>query len=322
MRIRWIVIAALVAAVPSAHADDSFEARAGAAQPVNRLDGVVWALTARCDRGDDTERRQCRLVRDARASELAGTTLLVEADPGAFAAGAWDAQKKSVPLRLDGCIRCGGVDVDGKPWFLVAAGKGPHGDGSKVSADVLYTTARVFTDANAAAAWTRTLAHARVDLVVKVPAKPRWSAAGKDGLALDVVAYRVIAPCDGSVVLASPPSGPVAAEPGLCPKAAPTKPVVAPAAAGVPEALSPAMIEAAMQPVMTAAQTCYVMYGVRGRANLQITVAADGAITGYQQTGAFAGTPTGACLDKAAKAVKFPRTQKPSTTFTYPIPLP
>ena len=316
---RALVLAALVALAPRAHAGDSFEARARGAEQVRALDGLVWALTATCDRGDDTERRQCRLVRDARAAELAGATLRVDADPGAFAAGAWNPARKSVPLAVSGCIRCGGVEVDGKTWYIVAAGKAPAVDGGKVSAGPLYANARPFADPAAAAAWTRTLGHARVELVVKLPAHPRWSAAGKDGIALDVLAYRVIAPCDGSVVVASPASAPVDADPKQCARAAPA---VATAAAGAaPDELTPAMIQGAMQPVLTAAQTCYVMYGARGRATLDITVAADGTIAAYEQHGDFAGTPTGACLDKAAKALHFPRTRGP-IRFQFPIPLP
>lgn len=318
---RALVLAAIVALASRAHADDSFEAHARGAEQVRALDGVVWALTATCDRGDDTERRQCRLVRDARAAELAGATLLVEADPGAFAAGTWNPQRKSVPFAVSGCIRCGGVEVDGKTWYIVASGKAPSVEGGKVSAEPLYANARPFADPAAAAAWTSTLGHARVELVVKLPAHPRWSAAGKDGIALDVLAYRVVAPCDGSVVVANPPSGPVAADPKQCGKPAAPTAATAPSASE-PDELTPAMIQDAMKPVLTAAQTCYVMYGARGRATLDLTVSADGTIAAYAQHGDFAGTPTGACLDKAARAVHFPRTKAGPIQFRFPIPLP
>lgn len=59
----------------------------------------------------------------------------------------------------------------------------------------------------------------RVQLVLKVPARPRWQVAGKDGLAFELVAYRVIKPCDGAVVVASAGSGPAAPDKQACPAA-------------------------------------------------------------------------------------------------------
>ena len=104
-----------------AHADDTFEAKAANAQRIRHLENVVWALTAPCDAGDDTQQRQCRTRATRAQAELIGTTLLVDADIDAFDVGAWSAQKKSVPVTLSSCIRCGGVDLDGKTWFIVGA---------------------------------------------------------------------------------------------------------------------------------------------------------------------------------------------------------
>ena len=88
-----------------AWADDTFEMRAQAARRV-RLDEVAWTLTAACETGTEIQQRQCRLVRDREWKALAGATLAIEAERSAFVVGAWDAQKKSVPLALTACIRC------------------------------------------------------------------------------------------------------------------------------------------------------------------------------------------------------------------------
>jgi hypothetical protein len=153
---RTLIFAMVLGMAGVAHADDSFETKAQGAQRIGSIEGLVWTFTASCDDGDDTEQRQCRKVRDARAAELAGATLLVEGDKKAFA---------------------------------------------------------------------KTVANARVQLLVKVPAKPKTQAGGKPAIALDVVGYRVIVPCDGSVVLASPASGPVDADKKQCaaPEPAPKK---------------------------------------------------------------------------------------------------
>jgi hypothetical protein len=214
-----IVLPLLLAA--TAHADDTFEAKASGAQKLGRIEGLVWAFTSPCENGDDTQQRQCRRVRDARAAELAGATLIVDADKDAFTVGAWSAQKKSLPLTLASCIRCTGVEVDGKTFFVFAAKEGnaaPKLAGGKLQTGLLYDNAKQFADEAAAKAFATSLGNARVQLIVKVPAKPRIAVDGKSAIALDLVGYRVVSPCDGSVVLASPASGPVEADKKQCAK--------------------------------------------------------------------------------------------------------
>jgi hypothetical protein len=299
---RALVILPLLVAAP-AFADDTFETAAANAQRVSRIDSVVWAFTAPCDAGDDTQQRQCKKVRDARVAELSGATLLVDADRAALDVGAWSSQKKSVPLKLSSCIRCTGVEVEGKTYAVVATK-----DGNPAAA--LYDNARQFPDEATAKAYVTSMANARVQLLVKVPAKPKTVVDGKPALALDVVGYRVFTPCDGSIVLASPQSGPAQADKKQCNAAANLE---------VAE-LTPALINDTMKPVVKAANDCFVKFGVVGSAKLKITVGSDGAVTSYDQQGDFPRTPTGKCIDAAMSTVVFPRSKK-SATFSYPIRL-
>ncbi len=309
-------IAILVLAAGVARADETFEAKAGGAQRVRRIENLVWALTAPCDQGDDTEQRQCRIVRDRRAGELVGQTLLVDADKDAFSVGAFDAQKKSAALALAGCVRCSGVEIDGKTWYVVAGG--PKLDGGGVHGAALGSTARPFADDVAAKAFATKVANARVQLLVKVPAKAKWAEGGKQGVTLDVVGWRVIAPCDGSIVVANPPSQAVEPDKKACGPIASAKP-----AEDAPklDALSSSAIKDAMKPVVADANRCFNKFGVAGTAKLKLTVTGDGAITKYEQQGDFANTPTGECIDKAIEKAAFPRTKKPQTSFMYPIQL-
>ena len=215
MRALWI-LPLLVAT--SAHADDTFEAKAATAQRLGRVDGLVWALTARCDAGDNTEQRQCRQVRDRRAAELAGATLLVEADRDAFSVGAWNPKKKSVPLSLSGCIRCSGLELDGTTYYVVAAKPGTplHVKAGKLDAGLVYDNARPLGDENAAKVFVKAAGNTRVQMLVRVPAKPTTTVGGKPVIALDLVGYRVIAACDGSIVASSPPSVPAAPDKKQC----------------------------------------------------------------------------------------------------------
>jgi hypothetical protein len=218
---RALVIAVLACAATSARAD-TFENRASGAQRIRRLDDLVWPFVAACDKGDDVHQRQCKKVRDRRLDALAGATVVVEAEASAFAAGAWNAAKKSVPLTLVSCVSCNGVELDGKKYFLTGAQ--PRLDGGKLRGGVLYDNAKTFADDASASAWTKTLANVRVELVVKIPANRKLPTANKDGLLLDIVAWRVITPCDGSIVIAQPESAAVVADKQACTPAPATKP--------------------------------------------------------------------------------------------------
>ncbi|MEO7095195.1 MAG: hypothetical protein ABI175_18185 [Polyangiales bacterium] len=292
-----------------AHADDTFEAKATGARSVIHVDDIVWSLTATCDKGDDVQNRQCRSLRDQRAKDLAGQTLLVQADGFALDLGAWDSARKSVGVTLTSCIRCEGLGVDGKTWFIT--GGAPKVENGKVRGAPLYDTARQFATPETAAAWLKAVKNHKVELVVKIPAKPRWNAGGKDGIQLDVLAYRVITPCNGTVVIANPSSQ----------NAAPDKAACAAGGAAV-LALTPEMIEEGMQAPMSLIRSCAKSYRGTGKGKLDLTIADDGTIAAIEQTGDFVGSKTGECIDRSMKGVTFPRSAKPKTKIAYPFVLP
>ncbi len=308
-----------------AHAEDeTFATKAQGAQRLHRIEGLVWAATAVCDAGDDVQQRQCRRVRDDRYKQLSAGTWIVDADTDAFEVGAWNGAKKSVPISLSACIRCAGVEVDGKTWYVTGGAAphfAPHFESGKLKAVALHDNARAFADAATAAMWSKAVASARVELLVKLAAKPRWSTEGKSGLALEVLAYRVVTPCDGTVILSSPPSAPLEPDKRACAAGAP-HPSVAEAEAGPQvEQLTASIIDGAMQPVVDAAWKCYGQFAVIGKARLKITVTAEGGIGTYEQQGDFSSTPTGACIDKAMAKAHFPRVKKTKTTILFPITL-
>ncbi|MDB4959968.1 MAG: hypothetical protein JWO36_7537 [Myxococcales bacterium] len=304
----------------TAHADDTFETKAAGAQRIHRLENLVWALTASCDAGDDTQKRQCKHVRDARAAELTSGKLLIDADSDAFDVGAFSTQKKSVPVVLSSCIRCGGVDLEGKTWYVVGTGTAPVFDGGKLHPPKLYDNARAFADEAAAQAWAKAVANVRVQMLVKIPAKPKWQVDGKNGLALEILGYRVYSACDGSIVGASPTSGPAEADKKQCAKVV-AQPVEDETAKGPTVELTASVIREAMQPVVDASHACFENFGVAGKAKLRITIGQDGSILKYEQQGEFEHTPTGECIDKAMGEAKFPRSKKPKTSIAFPITL-
>lgn len=315
-------LAILIALVPALAHAQGFEARAETATAITRLDDVVWAFTGACTFGDDTQQRQCRLVRDKRAKELAGTMLLVDGDSTALELTKWSPQKRSLGVTVSSCIRCAGLDVEGKKWLVIGSGAPARFEGSKVRTHVLYDSTQQFKDEPSATAWAKSLEHARVQYIVKVPDKPRWTAGGHNGLSFEIVAFRVVSPCDGTIVAANPPSQPQPADKKACAGGAPSDP--APEGARpekLPDGLTGQMIKQAMQPVVDAANACFARYKVSGRSKLVMTIDNEGNVVEYDHQGELVGTPTATCIDTAAKKVTFPRTQKPRSKVGFPIVL-
>lgn len=311
--IALVVLAASTVAHAQAPAGDTFERKAAGAVQVKNLDDVVWALTAPCDKGDETQQRQCRLIRDERAKQLTGATLFVDGDPSAFELGAWDAAKRSLSVTLTACIRCRGVTVDGRTWHLT--GSPARQDGAKITTASLFDTARQFPDEARAKKYVEAMQGARTQFVLKIPEKRRWLVGGKAGLLFDVLAWRVVVPCTGEAVIASPPSGPADKDAPKCKAGAASAPETVPA-------LTREMVREAMEPVMQGARACYAKFKTAGNARLELSIAGDGAIASFTQTGDFKGSPMGACIDAAVSSAVFPPSQRPLTTIGFPIVLP
>jgi hypothetical protein len=211
-----LVVAALAA---PALAEATFEQQAAAARKVANLDEALWALNAACTQGDEVQQRQCRLVRDARVKADLGAVMLVDADPEAFTLGAFNAAKKSVTLQLTSCIRCAGVQIEGKPFHVTGAAA--RLEGGKLTTPLLYDNARQFPDEAAAKTYAESIQGSRVQMVIKLVDRKNWQVGGKDGLLVDVLAWRVVVPCTGAVLIASPASGAVEPDRKACPR--PTK---------------------------------------------------------------------------------------------------
>ncbi|MBA3453886.1 MAG: hypothetical protein H0T42_12395 [Deltaproteobacteria bacterium] len=101
------------------------------------------------------------------------------------------------------------MQIEGKPFRV------------KGAAALLYDNARQFADEAAAKAYGDSVKGSRVQMVIKIADRKRWQLAGKDGLLVDVLAWRVIVPCTGAVLIASPASGAVEPDRKACPR--PTK---------------------------------------------------------------------------------------------------
>lgn len=313
-----------LAALAPAAAAETFDELAAKAKPLSATDvkGMVWALTATCAEGDARVQSRCRQVRDRRAAELRAGTWLVDAEAGAFSIGAYDPDAKSVLVSLVGCIACKPVDglyiVSNKaaPTFT-----GPGGNEDVATAVTVHQDEEPFPSQAAADRWRKRAGTVRAQFVFRIPeaAGGLFERDGHKGLAVAVLGYRMHQRCDGAIVAASPFAAPLAPEKiAACGAGDDTQVDTGPKVI-LPEVLTADDIKAVMRPVVTAAKECFDNYGVPGRAKLTYTITGPGAIAAYEQVGDFVDTPTGRCIDKAAKGVSFPATQKPTFTFTWPI---
>ena len=64
---------------------------------------------------------------------------------------------------------------------------------------------------------------------------------------------------------------------------------------------------------------CYAKYRVPGTAMVDVVIAKSGAVTSADVTGKFAGTPTGACVERAVKKARFPRSDGFRTPYPYQL---
>ena len=94
----------------------------------------------------------------------------------------------------------------------------------------------------------------------------------------------------------------------------------APAAdSNLPETLSRAQIQGGMRAIKAKVQGCYDRYKVPGMANVQVKISRGGRVSTARVVGMFAGTPTGACVQAAAKSAKFDQFKGAAITITYPF---
>ncbi len=80
--------------------------------------------------------------------------------------------------------------------------------------------------------------------------------------------------------------------------------------------LAKSAVVAGMNSVKPKVAACYSEYKVQGMAMVNVVIAKSGKVSSATVSGKFAGTPTGACVEKAVKTASFP----PSEGLTTPYP--
>ena len=90
-----------------------------------------------------------------------------------------------------------------------------------------------------------------------------------------------------------------------------------PAASAGP--LSKGAVVAGMNSVKPKVAACYNEFKVQGMAMVNVVIGKTGKVTSATVTGKFAGTPTGACVEKAVKSASFPPSDGLQTPYPFQL---
>ena len=87
----------------------------------------------------------------------------------------------------------------------------------------------------------------------------------------------------------------------------------------LPETLSREQIQSSMRRIKPRIQSCFDRFKVPGLASVKITISRSGQVSTSRVKGVFAGTPTGGCVQSAARSATFPKFKGSSIGITYPF---
>jgi hypothetical protein len=83
--------------------------------------------------------------------------------------------------------------------------------------------------------------------------------------------------------------------------------------------LTKSAIVAGMNEARPRIHDCYVEHDVPGTAMVNVVIAKNGKVTSAVVTGRFAGTPTGACVERAVQAARVQRSDGFSTAYPFQL---
>jgi hypothetical protein len=83
--------------------------------------------------------------------------------------------------------------------------------------------------------------------------------------------------------------------------------------------LSKSAVVSGMNAVKPKVADCYNQFKVGGMAMVNVVIGKNGKVTSAAVTGKFAGTPTGACVEKAVKSASFPPSDGLSTPYPFQL---
>ncbi len=314
---------------------DSFDTLAKNATELRSGDALAslfWSFNVNCNQ-EKTQigKRQCKAIKSARAKTVPEATFLIDGDPTAIRVGDFNKNTKKLSFSVDACVACtDGVPSTNGTKALVVGGAASIRGGVLRSAQ-LAAVKTALEDEKQLAEWKKeVLPRLRTQFLFKVPATGNsWTKGAFSGHRVQVVGFRVIDRCDGSIVASNLKSSSVTPESNLCPKVKvdlakkdkAAKKVVVKKGPRIPRRLSTSTIRRTLAPVRKESLRCFDDYGVPGVSKFRITFNNDGVIIAVEQNGDFEETPTGNCIIEAIKKITFGKSIQTSTAIVLPIVL-
>lgn len=87
----------------------------------------------------------------------------------------------------------------------------------------------------------------------------------------------------------------------------------------LPETLSRVQIQSGMRRIKPRIQSCFDRFKVPGLASVKVKISGSGRVSSATVKGVFAGTPTGACVQSAARSATFSKFKGATIGITYPF---
>ena len=307
----------------------TFEALAVGAVHTTDVGTLLAPFVESCDvEKRDIERIRCRTVQAYLKESLPERTFWITVDdPAAVSISDYDAGIKGYRLGLSGCVACTTpVTIGRSGQKRLVTLKAPQKEAESLPKAVEISRSTLGFDSLVEA--RRWLDDVRPFLRAEFLFQPEdneWSFGVNRGYAFKLVAGRIFNRCTGEVLLSRPPSVGTADKPAAgrqdesCAGARAAQ-AAAPSDDGeLPAQLTTATIAQSMEHIRAEVFACYEKYQVPGNAQLAYVVAGNGMVKSIRVTGAFDGTPTGACVLDAGKTAKFPRFKAASQSFIYPF---
>lgn len=322
----------------------TFEAVLRDAVPTGDLGTLLATWADNCD-GEKREldRVRCRAARGYLRKVIPRQSFWsVVDDPTVISVSQFDGSIKGYHLSVAGCLACTRpVVVGGTSEKRLLTLKTPVKESETLQAAVELSRNSVGFDSLAEAkGW---MEHSRPELrtqFVFKPAHTDWTFGSNRGYAMALLGFRVFNRCTGEVLISRPPSSGTAdivaleegcrkhdgtearsqRQPNTRVDDANLRPQLGQRAEVAPRApLGKNEIETAMNAIRPQVFACFEKFKVPGVAQFVFVVAGNGTLNSVRLSGAFSGTPTGACLLDAAKGARFPRSVGDRQKFAYPF---
>ena len=283
----------------------------------------------------DIDRARCQATTSYLRRTLPQRTFAFTTDePGVVAVSEYDAGVKGYHVAVAGCVACSKpVTIGQSKESRLITLKVPDKEADSLLKAVAISKNTFGFDSLAEA--KRWLDAERPFLRAEFLFQPQvvgdvWTFQSSRGIALKLVGARVYNRCTGDVLVSKPPSTGTADHPGLghedptC-AAARKKEAAAeaapplPGSEDLPAQLSKTLIADSMAKIRPQVFACYQQFKVPGTLELIYVVASNGTVQSVAVGPAFAGTPTGQCVQQVAKDARFPPFKLDQQKFTYPF---